>query len=265
MKAKKSSLPSEAEILDFIASSPGTAGKRDIGRAFNIKGAAKIQLKSLLKDMERRGVLDRRRKKISVPGQLAPVTSIDVVGFDKDGELYGIPTEWKTEDGAPPHVLMQTQESRHEDTRPPKAGDRVLARITPLPNDEHYRYAARPMKNLTSRATRVLGVYRVFKGEGRIVSIDKKAKNDLQVTRGDDNNARDGELVSADIVRDRGRGLPAARVRERLGDVTDPRNISLLAIHQHGIPIIFPKMSLPNPKRSRCSHRQDVTISAACR
>jgi ribonuclease R len=44
-----------------------------------------------------------------------------------------------------------------------------------------------------------------------------------------------------EIVKDRGRGLPSARVRERLGDMNDQRNISLIAIHHHGIPNVFPE------------------------
>ena len=57
---------------------------------------------------------------------------------------------------------------------------------------------------------------------------------------GDDTGARNGELVEVEIARDSGRGLPMARVRERLGDLDDQRNISLIAIHQHGIPDEFP-------------------------
>ena len=59
--------------------------------------------------------------------------------------------------------------------------------------------------------------------------------------KGDENGALNGELVEAEITRDRGRGLPSARVRERLGDLTDQRNISLIAIHHHGIPNQFPE------------------------
>ncbi len=239
MSKKPSALPSEAELLDFIQSNPGPSGKRDIAQAFGLKGAAKINLKKLLNDMASRGTLDRKRKNIAAKGQLPPVTTLDVEGFDEHGELYAIPTEWDS--GTPPRILIKPHTSHMEDTRPPKPGDRILARIEALVNDEHYAYAARPMKNLSGQVKRVLGIYRVSKGEGRILSIDKKAKHDLNVAKSDSGDASDGELVSADIIRDRGRGLPQARVRERLGDVTDPRNISLIAIHQHGVPNNFPE------------------------
>ncbi len=238
----KKSLPSEDAILEFMASSPGASGKRDIARTFGIKGAAKIKLKSLLKDMEKRGVLNRKRQRITSPGQLPTMATIDVVGFDDHGELYGVPTEWAVQPA--PRVLIKAVKSRTEETRPPKAGDRILARIEEMPTDEVYTHAAWPMRNLSNRTTRVLGVYRTHKGEARIVSIDKKARHDLQVNTADGAGAQDGELVSADILQSSGRGLPVARVRERLGDVSDPRNISLIAIHQHGVPNQFPQRVL---------------------
>src|SRR5204863_7858657 len=36
------------------------------------------------------------------------------------------------------------------------------------------------------------------------------------------------------------RGLTSARIRKRLGDLNDQRNISLISIRQHGIPDVFP-------------------------
>ena len=126
-----------------------------------------------------------------------------------------------------------------EGGEPPRKGERVLARIEPA-RDGRYRFRARVIRKLTDRSKRVLGVYRIAKGHGaRVVPADKKARHELQVLAGDENGARNGELVEVDIVRARGHGLPLARVRERLGDLTSQRNISLIAIHQHGIPNEF--------------------------
>jgi ribonuclease R len=46
--------------------------------------------------------------------------------------------------------------------------------------------------------------------------------------------------VEAEVVKGRGLSRPTARVRKRLGDLNDQRNISLIAIRQHGIPDVFP-------------------------
>ena len=45
-----SRIPSKEEILEWISENPTQASKRDIARAFGIKGAARIDLKRLLKD-----------------------------------------------------------------------------------------------------------------------------------------------------------------------------------------------------------------------
>jgi ribonuclease R len=116
----------------------------------------------------------------------------------------------------------------------------VLAKIQPA-KDGRYPFRGRVIKVLSDRSNKVLGIYRVLPGLGaRIVPVDKKARHELRVQNGDDNGALNGELVEAEIMRDRGHGLPSARVRERLGDMTDQRNISLIAIHHHGIPNHFP-------------------------
>jgi ribonuclease R len=48
-------------------------------------------------------------------------------------------------------------------------------------------------------------------------------------------------LVEAELTGPKGRmGLPAARITLRLGDPSAPRAVSLIAIHQHGIPDDFP-------------------------
>ena len=52
-------LPSRAAILDYIAKSEGAATRRDIARAFSVKGEARAELRDLLKAMEEDGALDR--------------------------------------------------------------------------------------------------------------------------------------------------------------------------------------------------------------
>ena len=42
-------LPSKDEIRQWISENPGLSAKRDIAKAFGIKGAARIDLKRLLK------------------------------------------------------------------------------------------------------------------------------------------------------------------------------------------------------------------------
>jgi ribonuclease R len=242
-KAVNPSLPSEAQILEFVQTSPGIVGKREIARAFNVKGSERIALKQLLKKMADDGMLAKRRRKVSDASSLPSVTVLEITGTDRDGELIAEPVEWDEQaQGKPPRVLIVLREAKgpRPELQPPGKGDRVLAKIEPMA-ERHFPYQGRIIRKLNERGNRILGVYRVAKGHGgRIVPVDKRAKNELQVQIGDAAGAQPGELVEAEILRDRGRGLLSARVRERLGDLNDQRNISLIAIHHHGIPVEFP-------------------------
>jgi len=80
-------LPSKEQILEFINSSPGKTGKREIARAFNIRGGARIALKRLLREMADDGLIEGRRRRIRRPGQLPPVMVLEVSHMDEEGEL----------------------------------------------------------------------------------------------------------------------------------------------------------------------------------
>ncbi len=234
--SKHPGVPSPDDILKFVASSPGLVGKREISRAFGIKGNDKIKLKQVLKDMQDQGTLGGKKRRMTAKGHLPPVTIVQVEGLDHDGEAWGFPAEWDEAAGKPPKLLIELASGKA-----PAVGDRVLAKIEALSGKGPYSHKAKVMRVLSDRAGRVLAIFRIVKGEGaRLVPVDKKARYDLQVLQGDEGGALNGELVAAEIIKDQGRGMPIARVRERLGDMADPRNISLIAIHQHGIPNAFP-------------------------
>jgi ribonuclease R len=231
---KGSGLPSVEQILEFIRTNDGLTAKRDIARAFGIKGSDRVGLKKLLKEMIEDGLLARGSRKYRDASKLPQVTTLEIIGTDRDGDLYGEPAEW--EDSKRPRVLIVEGA--------PAIGARVLAKLE-AQNDRHYPYRARVIKQLGRKGDRVLGVFRETRGHGlRIVPVDRKAKREVAVIDGGDAGARDGELVEAEVLQDRGRGLLAARVTERLGDVASQRNVSLIAIRQHGIPDVFPEKAM---------------------
>ncbi|HEY8032193.1 MAG TPA: ribonuclease R, partial [Methylocella sp.] len=97
-------LPSREEILAFIArerealggKAPEKIGKREIARAFNVKGPARIALKRILKDLEADGAIERRRKSLHKPGLLPGVVLAEMIARDRDGDLLAAPAEWNT-------------------------------------------------------------------------------------------------------------------------------------------------------------------------
>ena len=57
-------LPGKDALLKFIRSSPTKVGKREIARAFNLKGADRIRLKEMLRELTEDGQVTKRRKRL---------------------------------------------------------------------------------------------------------------------------------------------------------------------------------------------------------
>ncbi|MEG4642290.1 RNAse R [Paracoccus pantotrophus] len=232
-------LPSRQEILDWVSAHPDATAKRDIAKAFGIKGAERIELKRLLKELEAEGLLERRRRHYHDAERLPPVTVLQLLPPDRDGDIFAKPLEWQGE-GPVPRILYAALKSD-----PAVApGERILARLIEIRGEDH-DYQARLIRRIGTVQHRVVGIFRAATGGseagGRILPIDKGQDKEWQVRPGDAHGAKSGELVEAEQVGPRGRiGLPLARIVERLGDPSAPRAVSLIAIHQHGIPDDFP-------------------------
>jgi len=230
-----SRIPSKDEILAWIAEHPGETSKRDIAKAFGIKGAGRIDLKRVLKELETEGHLAKRRKTYRDPDKLPPVSVLQVTGPDRSGDLFAKPLEWSG-DGAEPHVIVIP---RNGDPALGQ-GDRILARLTEVKGDGA-DYEARLIRRIGQTPKRILGVFRKTAEGGHIVPIDKGAEREWLVPKDSVQGAKDGELVEAEQSGPKARmGLPRARIVTRLGDPSEPRAVSLIAIHQHGIPDDFP-------------------------
>ncbi|OCX63436.1 ribonuclease R [Thioclava sp. SK-1] len=228
-------IPSREQILDWLADHPGASSKRDIAKAFDVKGAAKIELKKILRAMQDEGVIEKRRRSFRDRSTLPPVSVLEVLRADSLGDLWARPVEWDG-DTAEPLILVI---SKPADAL--GAGDRILARVAPTP-DAQYDYEARPIRKIGVARHAIVGIFRKTAEGGRIMPIDKKSSDkEWRVPAAATDDARDGELVEAEQTGPKGRmGLPQARVIARLGDPSAPRAVSLIAIHQHDIPDDFP-------------------------
>ncbi|MFZ7091775.1 ribonuclease R [Primorskyibacter sp. 2E233] len=227
--------PSKADILEWISANPTLTSKRDIAKAFGIKGAARIDLKRVLKELEHEGHLEKRKKTYRDPDRLPPVSVLQVQEANSDGDLYAKPLEWHGE-GVEPIVLLIPRASDPALGE----GDRILARLQVVHEEDH-NYEARLIRRIGASPRKVIGIFRKGAEGGRILPIDKGADNEWSVASDATGGAKDGELVEAEQAGPKGRmGLPRARITLRLGDPTEPKAVSLIAIHQHGIPDDFP-------------------------
>ena len=149
-------LPPRDVILRFIADHPQQASKRELAKAFGLKGDERIALKHLLRDLEQEGMLQKSRKSLIRPGALPPITVLDITTRDKDGELIGRPAEWPEDAGVAPAVAIRQSSSpagRNGKGKAPVAGmgDRVLAKIFAASDRGGPAYTARIIKVLDKR------------------------------------------------------------------------------------------------------------------
>jgi ribonuclease R len=103
----KVGMPSKADILKFVADAPETVGKREIARAFGLKGSDRIPLKALLQEMAHDGTLSGNRKRLIEPGRLPATAVFEIVARDPDGDLIAEPVDWNLADGVRPRVLVK--------------------------------------------------------------------------------------------------------------------------------------------------------------
>jgi ribonuclease R len=221
------SLPSRQQILDFIATSPTAAGKREIAKGFGLHGSEKIALKALLKDMADEGLID------SAPGRafhkmggVPKVTVLRVADIEGDS-VIAVPENWQAE-GKPPPRIRVIEKGRRSALG---VGDRILART----EERGSGIVAHVMKKLERGEDMILGVVEKQGDRYWLKPVDKRDRKETQIS--DLGEAGPGDLVLAEKT-----GRPpriTARVCEILGDPFAPKSFSLIAIHKHGIPNIL--------------------------
>ena len=255
----KGKVPTRDELLAFIKESTTPVGKREIARAFGLKGDQRIELKELLRDLRDSGdIAADRAKTFKDPKALTDITVLEIVKVDDDGHLLAVPRRHDEEkDGPPPRIEIDPHTSRGGPA--PAVGDRVLASLKRRGKNT---YEARIIRRLGSGPRRILGLYEEPPGRdglGLVTPTDRKLKQSFDIRPADKNGA-----VSGDIVWVEGAGGAISRrgrVLERVGAMSDPRTVSLISIAANDIPVEFPQAALDEAERARAAplgHRLDL-------
>ena len=232
----------KARVLELLA---GGANKRDLAKKLSLKGSDRILLKRILKELQADGAIEGSPKRgFTKPGELPEVCLIEVTGIDADGETLAKPLEWGGSDAPPLIYLMPPKEGGA-----PMIGDRVLARMS----KHGESYEARIIRRLERETqTRLIGVLRDAPSTGwRLVPINKKERTEYALDKADLGGAKHNELVAAEPRSGRIAGFSRVKVVERIGSMDSPKTISLIAIHDHGIPTEFPTAVIDEAKAAQ--------------
>ncbi|WP_374382817.1 ribonuclease R [Dongia sp.] len=238
-KGKFVPFPTKEQVLEFIRTSPVPVGKREIARAFHLRGQDRIPLKALLKELEKDGAVDRgKARRLAAPGALPEVTVVQIIGPDADGDIWARPIDFPEDDAEPQIIVIEDKKT----DKPLGPGDRVLVR---LERTDSEIYEARPIRRLQARAERVVGVFEKGQhGSGRLIPTSKRIKTEFVIDARDVNGAKSDEIVIAEVEPARRLGAPRARVVERIGRVGEAKSVSMISIAEHHIPFQFSPAAL---------------------
>ncbi|WIM14166.1 ribonuclease R [Enhydrobacter sp.] len=247
----KGRIPTRDELLTFIRESATPVGKREIARAFGLKGDQRIELKDLLRDLRDTGeIAADRAKTFKDPGALTDVAVLEIVKVDEDGHLLAVPRRHDEEkDGPAPRIEIDPHSGRGGPA--PAVGDRVLASLR---RRGKAAYQARIIRRLGSGPKKILGLYEEPAGRGghgTVTPTDRKLRREFDVRPADRNGARPGDIVWIEEVG--GHLSRRARVIERIGPMSDPRTVSLISIAANDVPIDFPQAALDEAERARAA------------
>jgi ribonuclease R len=244
---ERAPLPSRDSVKKFLAEAPGKVGLREVARAFNVGPDGKKGLRGIMRSLEADGALDRAGpKQYREAGRLPENAVVEVTGIDRDGEALARPVVWDGP-GRPPIVFMMA-EARGQAALAP--GARVLARLRRIGGD---KYEGRTIKRLEQKTGSIIGVFRATPTGGRIEPTDRRQKSEWVVPLGETGGATEGDIVRAEPLPGSGYGTKPARITECLGQVTDARSVSLIAIATHEIPVDFPEAALKEAERAKAA------------
>ena len=235
--------PGRQDILDFIAQNPGKTGKRDIAKAFNVKGSDRIYLKQLLREMTAEGLIEGNRQDgVRKAGTLPAVGVVEVTARDEEGALHG-KIILRGEQQDTPDIIIFSKRKQ------PVMGDQILARLN---ETSPGIYRADTIKVITRAGSeKVIGI---LKGnlepdkKGKISAyiepIERRARHIFNISGTLPDNCAEGDIVVAEkisAVRSAQRHHPQqVKVTKRVGSPDAPDAFSLIAIAEQSIPIEFP-------------------------
>ena len=218
-------------------------------------------MKLMLRDLQDEGMIERRRKRPVGSGALPHVTVLDIFGRDSDGGLLARPAEWS---GAPGEEAptVELRIGQNHKGRIPGVGQRTLART--FPNDEAGgpSHTARIMKVLERRRHAMLGALRkADDGTFRLEPVERR-QPELIIDADFVGSANPGDLVEADQVRSGRYGPPKGKVLSVIGTPDSEMSVSMIALHAHDIPHVFPPAVLEEaearkPIGSETDERED--------
>lgn len=228
-KKNDSAVPSMHELMAYLNAQGGGASKRDIARAFHLKGDDRAAVGTLLKTLKAEGKIERdvrsKSYRMRVTGRLPAYCQLEITGQDSMGDLLARPLDWPSEEAMPQVIIV-----KNKITPPAGEGDLVHAKVKYIGNQ---LYEGEVLRLLAQGNNQLVGVYE----NGKVFAVDRRITQTftlLDVPR----NLKNKDLIVFDAPMSRKRE-PVARFIQRIGSADEPFAATLMAIYMHRIPVMF--------------------------
>ena len=222
-------LPSMDEVLAYLEKQSATTTKRDLARAFHIKGNDRIHLKKILKDLKNAGKINggSSGRRITLADSIPERVVVEITGLDSMGDLIARPLEWDPSKPVPQITITTDKLSP-----PAGVGDVVQVSVTPLGNQ---MYEASTLRRVTAGDNQMIGIYE----DGEVFSVDRRLSRSFEVTQvpaAVQLHNKDIVIVDIPMIR---QTRPVATFVKRIGNFTESFAPTLIAIYQHHLPVAF--------------------------
>ena len=217
------------EVLEYLKAQSTPVTKRDVARAFHIKGNDRIHLKKILKELKEKNEIQGGSggRKIGLTDALPERVVVEITGLDSMGDLLARPLEWPA-DKPMPQITITADKL----VPPAGVGDVVQVSTRPVGNR---LYEGATLRRMTAGENHMVGIYE----DGYVHSVDKRLSRDFELVRVPPSiKLQSKDIVVADIpmVRDNN---PQAIFIKKLGNFAESFAPTLIAIYQHSLPVAF--------------------------
>ncbi|MBI4544040.1 MAG: ribonuclease R [Gemmatimonadetes bacterium] len=216
-------------VVEYLRTRAGRPLKsKELARGLGVAASEYAEFRALLGRLEDEGVVYRvRQQRYAAPEKINLLTGrLQTI---RSGAGFVIP-----EDGAADLFVPTSGLGSAVD------GDRVVARVERWRRGQ--RQEGRIIKVLERAREKVVGVYHPARNFGFVVPEDVKLVRDIFVPPGQERGAVDGDVVVLQVTNWGDEHLgPAGEVEQVLGRLGEPGVDVLAVIHDHGLPLEFPR------------------------
>lgn len=236
-----------------MSSLEGRISRRELARAFNIKGHDRIILKSLLKEMTVAGDLLKIGKSYELPAAKDIVT-LKIV--DEDSDCYSARLENALEETETTKIIIP-KDKYLKVKGPLSPNDLVVAKLFKV---SERTYRAEIIRQVSAASRAIVGVFFGTASHGGEVEPTHRGERQIfKIPSAKTMGAEDGDIVRISVL-DGAPGHPgAAQIIERLGSIKQAKSLSLIAIHTYNLPTKFHEKSLELANKAKIPPLQDRT------